>query len=97
MTSSTRLWLGVAALGLLGGGVAVFVWGSDEAMGGVLIRVGLMLGAAWLVAPLVRRPSLATLGGLAVVALVVFRPRLILPVVLGAVLWRFASRRPTSD
>jgi hypothetical protein len=97
MTPATRLWLGVAALGLLGGGVAVFVWGSDEAMAGVLIRVGLMLGAAWLVAPLIRRPSLATVAGLAVVALVVFRPRLIFPVVLGAVLWRFASRRPTSD
>lgn len=96
MTPSTRLLLGVAALGLLGGGVAAFVWGSDDAMAGVLIRVGLVLGAAWLVAPLVRRPSLATMAGLAGVALVVFRPRLILPLVLGAVLWRFASRRPTS-
>ena len=97
VTSSTRVLLAVAATVLLAAGVAVLVWGTDRALAGVLIRVGLIFGAAWLVAPLVKRPSLATLAFLAALGLVLIRPRLILAVVLGVVLWRLAGKRRRED
>ncbi len=65
---------------------------GDNVTGGTLIRVSLLLGALWLVAPLLRRPGPATLAGLAAAAVVVIRPRLIVAVVIGAVIWRLASR-----
>lgn len=91
--ASTRLLLGIAAVALLVVGVALMVGGTEEVTGGVLVRVALLLGAAWLVAPLVRRPSVATLGFLAAGALVLVRPRLIVAVAVGAVIWRLAQRR----
>jgi hypothetical protein len=93
---ATRRLLGLAALALIGGGVVVFVWGSDETAAGVLIRVGAMLGAAWLVAPLLRRPSVASIALLVAGTLVVLRPRLIVAVTVAAVLWRLSSRRRVS-
>lgn len=89
----TRLLLGMAGLGLIVAGFIMVFWGSDDAGGGVLVRVGLVLGAAWLVAPAIRRPSLATIGLLVAGSAVLFRPRLIVAVAIAAVMWRLAQRR----
>lgn len=78
------------------GGIAALVWGSDETTGGVLIRVGLLLGAGWLVAPLIKRPSVATLALLGAGALVLVRPRLIVAVAVAAVFWRLSARKRQS-
>ena len=91
--NTTRMFLGGVAVAMLAAGAWVLASGEDAALGGVLVRVGLVLGAAWLVAPVVRRPSLATLALLAAGALVLIRPRLILAVAVGAVLWRLTQRR----
>ena len=93
MDRPTRILLGLAALGALVAGGTILVSGSDDTIGGVLIRVGLLLGAGWLVAPLIRRPSFASLGLLAVGALVLIRPRLIVAVVVAAVLWSLSARK----
>ncbi|MGH8911187.1 MAG: hypothetical protein ACRDVD_01645 [Acidimicrobiia bacterium] len=93
MDRPTRILLGLAALGALVAGGAVLLWGSDDTTGGVLIRVGLLLGAGWLVAPLIRRPTLATLGLMVAGALVLVRPRLIVAVVVAAVLWSMSARK----
>ncbi len=91
--NTTRMLLGGVAVAMLAAGAWVLASGEDAALGGVLSRVGLVLGAAWLVAPVVRRPSLATLALLAAGALVLIRPRLILAVAVGAVLWRITQGR----
>lgn len=69
--------------------------GSDSPTGGVLLRVGVILGAVWLVAPLIRKPGLAGVIGLAAGALVMVRPKLIWALVAAAVIW-WASRRTPS-
>lgn len=81
----------VALLLAAAGSFLAFARG-DNVTGGTLIRVALLLGAVWLVGPLLRRPGPATLAGLAATAVVVIRPRLIVAVVLGAVIWRIAAR-----
>jgi hypothetical protein len=92
VTQSTRLLIGIATLVLAAvGSFLAFVRG-DNVTGGTLIRVSLLLGSVWLVAPLLRRPGPATLVGLAAAAVVVIRPRLIIAIVAGAVIWRYASR-----
>lgn len=89
----TRLLLGIAGLGLVVAGFIMVFWGTDDAGGGVLVRVGLLLCAAWLVAPAVRRPSLATIGFLVAGTAVLVRPRLIVAVAVAAVIWRLNRRQ----
>ncbi|CAN5891722.1 hypothetical protein BH23ACT5_BH23ACT5_03710 [soil metagenome] len=93
MTTPTRRILGVAAVALVAGG-AWWLFASPEGRaGGILVRAGLLAGAAWLVAPLVRRPAPATIAfGVALLA-VVARPRLIVVVVVAALVWRYGTRR----
>lgn len=93
MNPATRLALGFIALGMLIAGGAVMVWGSDSPTGGVLVRVGAILGAVWLVAPSFRRPGLASLIGLAAGTLVLIRPRLVWVVVVAALVWWAGKRR----
>lgn len=93
MTPTTRRLLGVITLLMLAAG-GLWLWLEPAApTGGVLLRVGLILGAVWLVAPLIRRPSLAAMVGLAVAALVLARPRLLWVVPVAAVVWRLSSAR----
>lgn len=92
MSRSTRLVVGAAALVLAGVGSFLAFARGDNVTGGTLIRVALLLGALWLVAPTLKRPGPATLAGMAAAAIVVIRPRLIVAVVVGAIIWRFASR-----
>lgn len=94
VSTTTRLLLGIATALCLAVGGALIVWGSDTRGGEVLVRVGLLLGAAWLVAPLVRRPSLATIGLLVGAALLVIRPRLVFVLPVFAIVWRLSRRRP---
>lgn len=92
VTPSTRSTLGLAAALLMAAGTGVVVWGPDPLPGEVLIRAGVLVGALWLVGPLIRRPGLATLGALAAGVAVVARPRLLIPIVVAAVLWWLARR-----
>ena len=93
MTSITRILLGGTAALLVAAGIAAMVLGHDQITGGVLLRTGILLGAAWLVAPLWARPAPATIVTLGAIALVVARPRLIFAVVIAALIWRFSPRR----
>lgn len=93
MPAATRIVLGLAALASVAAGLVFTFSGNDGTGGGVLIRAGFLLGAAWLVAPLVKRPSLASIGFLAAGALVLIRPRLIVAVAVAAVIWRLSQRR----
>lgn len=90
---STRLLLGIAAVGLIVAGLSLALFGGEEATGGMLIRVGVLLGAAWLVAPSVRRPSLATVALLVAGALVLIRPRLVAAVAVAALIWWMRRRQ----
>lgn len=92
MSSTVRIGTGIAAAFLALGGLIVVMQGGGTT-GEVLIRTGVMLGAVWLVAPLIRRPGPATLVALAAMGLVVVRPRLLIPLVVGAVVWWLARRK----
>lgn len=92
MSQSTRLLIGLVALALAGAGAFLAFARGDNVTGGTVIRVALLLGALWLVAPLLKRPAPATMVGLAAAAVVVVRPRLIIVFVVGAVIWRYTSR-----
>ena len=93
MDRHTRALVGIAAIVMAGGGLWWAMAGEDSLNGEVAIRVGILLGCVWLVAPSLRRPGPAAVGiGLATL-LVVLRPRLVVAVVVGAVIWRLASRR----
>lgn len=94
VSTTSRLLLGIATALCLAVGGALILWGSGTRSGEVLVRVGLLLGAAWLVAPLVRRPGLATIGFLAAGALLVVRPRLVFVLPVVAIVWRLSRRRP---
>lgn len=97
MTQSTRLLVAVVAVVLAGAGAFLAFAHGDNVTGGTLIRVAMLLGALWLVAPLLKRPGPAMLAGLAAAAVVVVRPRLIFAVAIGAVIWRVASRSARRD
>jgi hypothetical protein len=94
VSPTTRLLIGLAAVGLLIGGAGAVLWTAADALGGMLIRVGVLFGAVWLVAPLIKRPGLASIAGLGAGALVLVRPRLIWAVAAGLVIWWFARRSP---
>lgn len=92
MNQSTRLLIGLVALVLAGVGAFLAFARGDNVTGGTMIRVALLLGALWLVAPMLKRPGPATLAGLGAAAIVVVRPRLLIVFVVGAVIWRYSSR-----
>jgi hypothetical protein len=92
MSSTVRIGTGLAAIALTLGGLVVVIQGGGTT-GEVLIRTGVMLAAAWLVAPQIRRPGPATIVGLGAVALVIARPRLLVPIVIAAVVWWLARRK----
>ncbi len=93
MTTATRRLLGIIALALVFGGAWWMLANPDGRSGGILVRTGLMAGAAWLIAPVVRRPAPATIAFLVALAAVVARPRLIIGVVVAVLVWRFGARR----
>lgn len=92
MPSAIRNLLGLAALLSLTAGAAALAWRQAGVGGEVLIRAGVMLAAFWLVAPLVRHPKPTTAAMAAVAALVMVRPRLLAPAVVGAIIWWLAAR-----
>lgn len=93
VTSSTRLLLGIVSIVLLLAGAALALWGSDTFTAEIILRVGLVTGAWWLVAPLIRRPGWAAVVMLVIGVLVLVRVRLVIPMLVGAVIWRWAKRR----
>ena len=84
--------LGILAAVLMAVGAYLY-WTGEETTAGVFVRVGAMAGAVWLVAPMIRRPSVATVSFLAGGALLLLRPRLLIVAVAAAVIWRLSSRR----
>jgi hypothetical protein len=93
MRTSTRRLLGIAALALVLGGAWWLFTSPEDRTGGILVRSGLMLGAAWLVAPVVRRPTPATIAFVVALVAVLARPRLIVGAVVAALVWRFGIRK----
>ncbi len=99
---STALTLGVIAIATIGGGAAVILLGDPDqgsTAGGLLIRVGALLGAVALVLPTIRRPSLSTLllAGAGLI-LVLARPALVWAALLAWSLWVILGRqRRTSN
>ena len=93
-------------LGVVGGllmvvGLAlVFLSDSDQAGpgGGVLIRVGALLGAVALVLPTIRKPSFVTLlvAGVGLL-LVLARPGLVWAALVGWSLWVILGRQRNSS
>lgn len=93
MDRTLRLMIGVAAL-VLGVGGAAWVLAADDTLSGeVAIRVSLVLAAVWLAAPMLRRPGPATVAAGAVAVLALIRPRLVVVVIVGVVIWRLSTRR----
>jgi hypothetical protein len=89
--------IGVAGLVAIGIGLAVALFGdADEGstMGGLLIRIGALLGAVALVLPTIRKPSLANLivAGLGLV-LVLARPGLVWAALIGWAVWVLIARQ----
>lgn len=96
MSRSTRFLIGLAALLTGGAGFALLVWGDGGVLDEVLIRVGIILAAVWLVGPVVRRPALTTASmAVGAVALVVL-PRLGI-VLLAATIFLARRRRGPSN
>jgi hypothetical protein len=88
-----RNLLGGAAVLALLGGASLWALTDQARLGSVLIRVGMVLAALWLVAPQVRRPGRAGVVFLAVVTAVLLRPKLLWPALIGTGLYGLARRR----
>ena len=89
--------MGIVALLVIGFGVVlVLVQDADDRsnLGGLVIRVGAVLGAIALVLPTIRKPSIPTLivAGLGLV-LVLARPALVWAALAGWALWVLLSRQ----
>ena len=91
--------IAVGAVGLVAIAVGlVMIWFEEpndgSNLGGLLIRVGAVLGAVALVLPSIRRPSLPTLivAGLGLV-LVLARPGLVWAALIGWALWVLLGRQ----
>ena len=97
---SNRILIGVAAAGLMVGGVGIYagLFGGDATSGGMALRSGLVLGAVWLAMPAINR--LTWRGTLLVAALILaatLKPVLlwVVPLVLlvaGLGRWRVKER-----
>jgi len=94
---STAIAVGVVGLVAIAVGL-VMIWFEEpndwSNLGGLLIRVGAVLGAVALVLPSIRRPSLPTLivAGLGLV-LVLARPGLVWAALIGWALWVLLGRQ----
>jgi hypothetical protein len=92
---STAIALGVVGLLVILVGV-VLVQDADDGstLGGLIIRVGAVLGALALVLPTIRKPSLPTLivAGVGLV-LVLARPGLVWAALIGWAVWVLLGRQ----
>jgi hypothetical protein len=93
----TAIAMGVIGLLVIAVGVVlVLVQDADDgsSLGGVIIRVGAVLGALALVLPTIRKPSLPTLvvAGLGLV-LVLARPGLVWAALVGWAVWVLLGRQ----
>jgi hypothetical protein len=101
---STAVAIGAVGLVVIGMGLAMLLFddqGRGSNLGGLLIRVGAVLGAVALVLPNIRKPSLSTLivAGLGLV-LVLARPALVWAALIGWAVWVLLGRqrsRSSSD
>jgi hypothetical protein len=94
---NTAIAVGVVGLIVIGVGLAVILFqDADDGsnLGGLLIRVGAVLGAVALVLPSIRKPSLPTLfvAGLGL-ALVLARPGLVWAALIGWAVWVLLGRQ----
>jgi membrane associated rhomboid family serine protease len=98
---STAITLGVLALLAIGAGLVIILLAdpdSGSTGGGVLIRVGAVLGALALLLPSIRKPSLSTMliAGAGLV-LVLARPSLVWVALIGWSVWLIPrSQRSTA-
>ena len=87
-----RALVGVLAIGCIIAAVTLLTTGVSDAFASALLRVGLLLGAFWLVLPTRDRPaawarvSPWSLGVVVVMALLLPRIKFFLPVLIGGVL-----------
>ncbi|HWL48693.1 MAG TPA: hypothetical protein VNT92_02360 [Acidimicrobiia bacterium] len=98
---STAIAVGVAGMVVIGVGLAVILFQDADdgsTLGGLLIRVGAVLGAVALVLPSIRRPSLPTLivAGLGLV-LVLARPGLVWAALIGWAIWVLLGRQRSTS
>lgn len=101
---STAVVMGAVGLLVIGMGLAMLLFDDQDRgnnLGGLLIRVGAVLGAVALVLPNIRKPSLPTLivAGLGLV-LVLARPALVWAALIGWAVWLLLGRqrsRSSSD
>jgi Na+-transporting NADH:ubiquinone oxidoreductase subunit NqrB len=101
---STAVVMGAVGLVVIGMGLAILLFddqGRGSNLGGLLIRVGAVLGAVALVLPSIRKPSISTLvvAGLGLV-LVLARPALVWAALIGWAVWVLLGRqrsRSSSD
>ena len=94
---STAITVGVVGLVVIAVGVTlVLVQDPDDGstLGGLIIRVGAVLGAVALVLPSIRKPSLPTLivAGLGLI-LVLARPGLVWAALIGWAVWVLLGRQ----
>ena len=94
---STAIVMGVVGLVVIGMGLALLLFddeGRGNNLGGLLIRVGAVLGAIALILPNIRKPSLPTLivAGLGLV-LVLARPALVWAALIVWAAWVLLSRQ----
>ena len=97
---SNRILIGVAAAGLMVGGVGIYagLFGGDATSGGIALRSGLVLGAVWLAMPAINRLTWRGTLLVAVLVLAVALKPVLLWVVPIAVLlvgmgrWRVKER-----
>ena len=94
---STAIAIGVIGLVVIAVGVTlVLVQDPDDGstLGGLIIRVGAVLGAVALVLPSIRKPSLPTLivAGLGLI-LVLARPGLVWAALIGWAVWVLLGRQ----
>lgn len=87
--------MGVVGLLVIGVGVVLVQDAQDRGnLGGLIIRVGAVLGAIALVLPTIRKPSIPTLivAGLGLV-LVLARPGLVWAALVGWAVWMLLGRQ----
>jgi hypothetical protein len=98
---STAIVMGAVGLVVIGMGLAMLLFndpGRGSNLGGLLIRVGAVLGAVALILPSIRKPSIPTLivAGLGLV-LVLARPGLVWAALIGWAVWVLLGRQRSTS
>jgi len=98
---STAIAIGAVGLVVIAVGLAVILFQDADdgsTLGGLLIRVGAVLGAVALVLPSIRKPSLPTLivAGLGLI-LVLARPGLVWAALIGWAVWVLLGRQRSTS